>query len=164
MRLPVASDKPGPVHGDHDRQVLKTDIMKRLVIGPLEEGRINGKYRLHPARRQTGCKGHGVLFCDPHVKEPFREILFKCGKSGPVRHGRRNCHDFLVFARDIGKHLGKHLSIAVCAALFRRLAGPDIKGPRTVETGRVLLRRPVAFSFFCDHVYEDGVVHPLRFI
>ena len=164
MGLPVASDQTGPVHGDHHRQVLKTDVMKRLVIGPLEEGRINRKYRLHPAGRQSGCKGHGVFFRDPHIEEPLRKIFSKCGKSGPVRHGCRNGHDFVIFARDIRKHLGKHFGIAVRGALFRRLAGPDVKGSCPVETGRVLLRRPVAFSFFCDHMYEDGMVHPLRFI
>ena len=37
MGLPVTSHESRAVHRDHDRKVLKTDVMERLVIRPLKK-------------------------------------------------------------------------------------------------------------------------------
>ena len=48
MGFAVASHQPGPVNGKDHRQILKTDIMKNLIICPLKKGGIY-RYELEAA-------------------------------------------------------------------------------------------------------------------
>ena len=41
MRRPVGADKAGPVDGKAHGQVLDRDIMHDLIVGALQEGRID---------------------------------------------------------------------------------------------------------------------------
>ena len=60
MRLSVASHKSCPVNGKDHMHVLDTDIMQDLIIGPLEEGGIDGHHwrmprAASPAASVTAC-------------------------------------------------------------------------------------------------------------
>jgi hypothetical protein len=44
--------------------------MDDLVIGALQEGRIDGAKRLHSGRRQSGGKGDRVLLGDTYIEHP----------------------------------------------------------------------------------------------
>ena len=72
MRLPVASDQSRPVDGKGDVQILNTDIVENLIIGPLQKRGVDTKIGLHSAGRQSGRKGYAVLFCDANVKKAVR--------------------------------------------------------------------------------------------
>ena len=72
MGLPVASHKPRPVHGKHYGQVLKADVVKDLVIGPLQKGGINRHNGPQAPRRKPCGKSHRMFLRDPHIEKAIR--------------------------------------------------------------------------------------------
>ena len=78
MSRAVVGHDPRPVQGEHDRQVLEADVVIDLVVGALEERRIDGADGFEAAERQPGGEIHGVLLGDADVEELpgqfFREI------------------------------------------------------------------------------------------
>ena len=73
--------------------------MEDLVVGPLQEGGVDGDHRPHPLHGQAGGEGHGVLFADAHVEEAVRELLAEIHQPGAVGHGRGDGHDALGSCR-----------------------------------------------------------------
>ena len=60
MSRAVVGHDAGPVEGEDDGQVLEADVVIDLVVGPLEEGRIDGADRrrpptARPAANVTAC-------------------------------------------------------------------------------------------------------------
>ena len=92
MGLPVASHKPCPVHCKEHRQVLDTDIVEDLVIGPLKEGGIDRHHRPESGCCHTGCGCDCMGFRDSHIKKAVRVFLSKGSQPRTVRHGGRDRH------------------------------------------------------------------------
>ena len=51
-----------------DREILQRDVMNQLIVTTLQKRRINRDNRLEPFTGNAGCKRHGVLFRDTHIK------------------------------------------------------------------------------------------------
>ena len=64
----IRTDNPRPVNCKGHVQALHTDVMNQLVIGPLQEGRIDGHHGLETIAGSTGCEGQCMLFGDPDIK------------------------------------------------------------------------------------------------
>ena len=56
-------------HGNHDMQILKTDIVQELIISSLKESRVKDHNGNESVRRQTGRHGERVFFGNPDVKK-----------------------------------------------------------------------------------------------
>ena len=69
----VGADQAGPVHGEADRQILDRDVVDDLIVGALEEGRIDGAEGPVALGGEAGGEGHGMLLGDPDVEHPVRE-------------------------------------------------------------------------------------------
>ena len=164
MRLSVTADKSPPVHCQHYRQLLQTDVVDRLVVSSLQEGRIKRHYRLHPPRRKTCCKRQGMLFRNSHVKEPVRVILLKTVQSGSVCHGRRDRRHLTVMPGNITDHLGKYICIAVLGRSIPGGPGLYVKRPGSMKSRRIPLCRLISFSFFCQYMDEHRMVYTLCLI
>ena len=140
MRLPVASHKPGPVNTEHHRQILNAYVVQNLIVGSLQERRVNRHDGFQAAGRQSRRKGHRVLLRDPHVKEPLRVHVAEAFQPHTVRHGRRNRHHLLIPLPQLAHDRGKNVRI-----IRLRLGGTgnarlDIEGLRAVKSGRMPLR------------------------
>lgn len=59
------------------------DVVDDLVVGALQEGRIDGHHRQVAVRGQAGGEGHGVLLADAHVHEPVGEGFGEAGQPAP---------------------------------------------------------------------------------
>ena len=136
MGLPVASHKPGPVHCQHHRQILKADVMDESGHRPLcrkEEYTANTGFippAASPAAKVTACSS-----AIPTSKNRSGNIRRKRGKPGAVRHSRGDGHDLRdLFWPSSHRTLRKHIRVAVFF-LFRRTDFPGryIKGAHTVE-------------------------------
>ncbi len=77
MGCPIGTDNPTTVNGQSNIQPLQTDIMNQLIITSLEEGGVDGNDRLVSFTRQSGGKGEGVLFCNPHIVVFIRKAFGK---------------------------------------------------------------------------------------
>ena len=153
MCFTVTSDKSCPVYRDHNRKILQTDIMKRLVIRSLQKRRIYCKYRFHSPRRKTCRKCHRMFFRDPHIKKTIWEMLCKRSKTCSVRHRSRNRNDTLVFFCNIKQHFRKYFRISIRPFWFFRISGLKMERTCPMKFCRIFLCRKIPFSFFRKYMY-----------
>ena len=81
MGRAIRAHNPRPVNGKGHVQVLHADVMNQLVIGPLQEGRIDGYYGLETVAGGTGGKGQRVLFGNPDIKVSIGMLFRKLHQS-----------------------------------------------------------------------------------
>ena len=113
----VGADQPGPVDGEADRQLLDGDVMHDLVVGALEEGRIDGGEGLEALGGKPGGEGHRVLLGDADIERALGKDFGEAVEPRAGRHGRGDGDDLGVGARLLDQALGEHLGVA------RRRAG-----------------------------------------
>ena len=79
MGLAVIADQPGAVDREAHRQLLDRHVVHDLVVGALQEGRVDRGKRLHPLGRQPGGEGHRVLLGDADIEGALREVARRTG-------------------------------------------------------------------------------------
>ena len=160
----VGADQTGAVHGETDRQFLDRDVVHDLVIGALEEGRIDGAERLHAFGRQPGREGHGMLLRDADVVGAFRKGLLEEVDAGAGRHRGGDADDAVVLGGFLDEALAEHLLVGRRVRLRLGLgAGRDVEfDDAMIFVGRAL-GRAVALALLGDDVDQDrpglGVAH-----
>ena len=85
VRWPIGADKPGPIDRKAHRKRLNRDIVHDLIVGALQERRIDHAERLETFRRESRRERHRVLFGDANVEESVGNALPKI--SSPVPAG-----------------------------------------------------------------------------
>jgi hypothetical protein len=68
MGRAVGADKPGAVDGEAHRQALNGDVVHHLVVGALQEGRIDGGEGLEAFHRKPCSESHRVLLSDADIE------------------------------------------------------------------------------------------------
>ena len=96
MRFSVCRNKTRAVNGEHDVLLQQVHIVQDLIVRALQKGGVNTHHRQHALTGQTCRKGHGVLLCHAHVKEPLRRTVRKELQPGAIFHGRGNGADAAV--------------------------------------------------------------------
>ena len=66
----VFPDKTSAVDAECNREFLNRHIMNHMIVGPLQEARINGHKRTEAVFGHTSGKGHGMAFGNTHVEHP----------------------------------------------------------------------------------------------
>ena len=79
----VGADKTGAIDGKPHRQGLDRDVVHDLVIGALQEGRVDRGERLEAFGGEPGAERHGMLLGDADIEEALSGI--------PLRTGRARC-------------------------------------------------------------------------
>ena len=79
---PVVADQTGAVHREHHVETLEADVVDDLVVGPLEEGRVDRRDRLAPLERQAGSEQHRLLLGDPDVEVAIGELVLEDVQPG----------------------------------------------------------------------------------
>ena len=127
------------------RQPLDRDIVHHLVVGALQEGRIDRRERLEAFRRQPAGEGHRVLLGNADVEGALGELLLEQVEPGARRHRRRDGDDPVVLARLLDQALAEHLGVLRRAAL-----GFGLRAGRHVELDHAVIlvgaRSPPAHS------------------
>ena len=156
MGRPVGTDQACAIDGEPDGKLLDSHIVNDLIVGTLQEGRVNGREGLHAFGRETGGERHRMLLGDADIEGAIRELFRKQVKAGAVRHRRRDADDAVVLARLEDEALGEHLRIGRRLGLRLVLRARD-----HVEFGNAVifvggsLRRGVAVALLGDHMNED---------
>ena len=96
MGLPVIADEPGAVDREAHRQFLDRDVVHDLVVGALQEGRIDRGERLHALGGEAGGEGHRVLLGDADIEAALRESVAEQVEPGARRHRRGDRDDAVV--------------------------------------------------------------------
>ncbi|VFS89807.1 Uncharacterised protein [Kluyvera cryocrescens] len=97
MRLPVGADDTRAVDGKQHRQLLDGDVVDHLIVGTLQEGRVNRHNRFIAANRQTCGKGHRVLFGDRDIEILVGIFFGELHHAGAFTHGWGDRHQFGIF-------------------------------------------------------------------
>ncbi len=82
MRRSIRAHEASSVDGEADGQLLNSDIVHHLIVGALQERRIDGGKRLIAFGRKTCRESHGMLFGDPDVEHTMRRRLCECIEAG----------------------------------------------------------------------------------
>ena len=135
MRTAIGADEASAVNGEAYRQILDRDVVHDLVIGALQEGRINRAEGTHPLCRKSSRKGDGMLFSDADIERAFgmrgREFV-NAGAAGHCGGYRANLG---IGFGQLGQRFTEHVLI----------------GGRTATGALVLLTR--------DHVeFDDAMI------
>ncbi len=99
VRRAVGADETGAVDGKAHRQPLDGDVVHDLIVGALQERRIDGGERLQALGRQTGGERDGVLLGDADIEGALGELLAEEIEAGAVGHGRGDGDDLVVLLR-----------------------------------------------------------------
>ena len=83
MGRAVGADEAGAVEREAHRQALDRDVVHDLIVGALQEGRVDRGERLVAFGRKAGREGHGVLLGDADVEGALGKCL--------ARRCRRRC-------------------------------------------------------------------------
>ena len=156
VRRTVRADQACPVQAERHRNALHAHVMDDLIVGPLQEGRVDRRHRPHPRDGQSRREGHAVGLGDAHVEKlrrmPFLEIHQAC----PVRHRRRDGDDPVVFRRQTRKSLGKDLAVVGRRRFSRgrHRAGRRVERGDAVVHAGVGLRVRQTLALLGDHVQE----------
>ena len=167
MGRPVGADEPRTVHGETHRQALDCDVMHDLVVGALQECRVNGGEGLEAFGRQPRGESHPVLFGDTDVEATIGEFFGEKIKPGSRRHRGGDSDDLIVLPRFLDEGFCIDLGVGGCGGF--RLC---LRARRHVELDDavILVGRffggLVALALFRDDMDEErsvlGVAHVLE--
>ena len=128
VRRAVGTYQTGAVDGEAHRQVLDRHVMHDLVIGALQEGRIDGGERFVALCRHAGGERHGMLFGNADIEGAIGEGLGEAVDAGARRHRGGDRDDLVVDLRFLDQLRGKDVLVARRAGLGLDLrAGDDVE-------------------------------------
>ncbi len=140
-------------------RLLDRDVVHDLIVGALQERRVDRDKRLVALRRQPGREGHAVLLGNADVEGAIGKCFGKDVDAGARRHRRGDGDDAVVFLRffdqSFAEHLGIRRRVGSCLLL---LAGRDVEFDDAVIFVLRRLRRRVAFALLRAHMHEDRPV------
>src|SRR6185437_14585154 len=121
--------------------------MDELVVGALQERRIDRDNRLQALHGEARREGNRVLFGDRDVEIAIGEALREFDESRALAHCRRDADDALVAGGHIAQPLSEDLREGRAAGLFLedRAAG-GVERTWAVPLDRVGLGRRVALA------------------
>src|SRR5207302_821535 len=103
-------------------------VVHDLVVGALQEGRVDRGEWLEALGGQTSGKGYAVLLGNADVKGALGERLGENIDPGAGRHRRGHGDDLVVFLGLLGQALAKYLGVGGRIGLgLVLLAGRDIE-------------------------------------
>ena len=85
--------------------------MNHLVVGPLQEGAVDGRYRLEALQCQAGRKGHCMLFTDSHVKKALRIQSSELAQTSALGHRCCDGYYLVVFLSQLHHSLPKDFRV-----------------------------------------------------
>ena len=111
MGRAVGADQPGAVDREAHRQVLDRDVVDDLIVGALQEGRIDRAERPHALRGEAGGEGHRMLLGDADVEGAIGEGLGELVEPGARRHRRGDRDDRRVALGLLDQRLGEDVLV-----------------------------------------------------
>jgi hypothetical protein len=96
MSRPVGAHQASAVESEPHRQALDCHVVHHLVVGTLQERRINRCKGFHAFAGEASSEGHGMLLGNTDIESSRGKLLGEPIKTGAVRHRRRDGDDLVV--------------------------------------------------------------------
>ncbi|GJD98052.1 hypothetical protein OCOJLMKI_5291 [Methylobacterium iners] len=160
----VRAHQTRPVQAEAHGQVLQRDIVHDLVIGPLQEGRVDRHERLVALGGEPARKRDGVLLGDADVEGAGRVGTPEQVDAGAAGHGGCDRHHLGIGIRRLDQALAEHPRVGRGVGLGLGLdAGDHVELDHAVVAVGAGFRRCVALALLGDDVQQDralvGVPH-----
>ena len=135
--------------------------MHDLVVGALQEGRIDGAERSIAFRRQPRREGHRVLLGDADIEDPVGKDRLHPVEPGPLGHGGGDADDFLVAPRRVHQRVAEDAGVGGRVGLGLGLrAGDDVKRRHAVILVVGRLGGRIALALLGHHMDQHrSVLH-----
>ena len=157
MGRSVFPDNARAVHGKNNRKILQTDIVQNLIVGSLQESRINRHDGRQSFGGQARGKGHGQLFGDADIVKPAGMGLAEFFQPRALAHGRRDGDNPGIGRGQFGHCPAENFRVGRRGVDRRKgLAGFHVKGRDAVVGGRIFFREFVAPALLRDDVDQHG--------
>ena len=111
MGLAVGADEAGAVDRKAHRQLLDRDVVHDLVVGALQEGRVDRRERLHALGGEAGGEGHRMLLGDADIEAALGELVAEQVEPGARRHRRGDRDDALVLLGLLDQRFGEDAGV-----------------------------------------------------
>ncbi len=155
----VGTHEPRAVHRETHRKRLDCHVVHHLVVGALQEGRIDHGERTEALRGQTRRKGHSVLFGDAHIETAFGKARGEEVETRAGGHGCRECNDLFVALGLRHQCLGENLGVGRRAGhTFLLFPRHDVELRNAVIFVRGGFGRCVALALLRHHMDQDGAI------
>ncbi len=147
MGRAIGTHQTGPVDGEQHRQLLQRHIVDHLIVGTLQEARIDGDHRLLVGDGETSGESDRMLLGNSHIEVAIRILLAEFHQPGAFAHGRGDADQLLVFSRHVAQPLaedGREGGLGTTRLGQGALVRIEL-GHRVITDG-VFLRRLVALA------------------
>ncbi|MNN39248.1 hypothetical protein D3C81_1532780 [compost metagenome] len=159
MRFAIGTNKSGTVYSEHDIGIMTANIMNDLIIGPLHEGRVYCKYRLHPLHCERCAHRCCMLLGNADINHAVRKFISKFNKARSSRHRRCYCYNSFVLLRELNQCLTENFCIHRIANGLQHLTRLDFVRRDTMPFMGILLSRSVSLAFGCQHMNKHRTVY-----
>ena len=137
VRRPVRAHKPGAIDGEYNGKILNDHVVNELVIGALQERRIDRHNRLEAFARESCGKRDGVLLGDSDIEIAIGKELRKAHQPRAFAHGRRNSDQTRVARSHVAEPIAKYLRVRRLAAALGRIADGGVEFSDAVIQNRI---------------------------
>ena len=159
MGRAIGADQPRAVHGEAHGQALDGDVVHHLIVGALQEGRVDRGERFQALGRKPRREGYSVLLGDADVEAAVGKFLGEQVEPGARRHRGGDGDDLVVLPRLLDQRVGVDPGIGRRTRLRLRLrAGRDVELDDAVVLVGRFFGRVVALALFRDHVDQERSV------
>ena len=164
MGLSIASHKSCPVYGKYHMQILNAHIMKYLVKGSLQKWWVYGKNRLQACLCKSCRKGHSMLLCNSHIKEPVWIYISKSSESCSICHGSSYGNYLVISLSHLFYDGSKYICVICLYSLWNRHSCLYIKRLCSMESGWMSLCRQIAITLFSNYMNQNRSIHTPGFL
>ena len=88
----VGTDQAAAVNGQHHRQVLQGDVVDQLIVGALQEGRIDRNDGFQAFTGEACAKGQRMLLGNADIEVAVRVFGGEAHQARAFAHGRSDAH------------------------------------------------------------------------
>ena len=134
MRGTIRTDEACAIDGKANGQPLDGNVMHHLVVGALEESRVNRSKRLIPLRCKACCKCHSVLFGYADIETAVWKFFGKNIDAGSIWHCRCNTDNLVIGFGKLAQRIAKNLGVRGCVGHRFFLRASD-----NVKTGHPMI-------------------------
>ena len=130
----VGPDEAGAIEREASRRVLQAHVVHHLVVGALQEGRVDRRHRLHPLGREAPRRRsrRAARRCRRRRSAPGTPSG-TASSPVPVGHGRRDADDAIVVLRQLDQRVGEHV---LCTWADPGLLGREVARHQDLEGAR----------------------------
>ena len=159
MRNTVSADKPRAVYRKHRACALQRNIVKHLIVGSLQKGRVDSKNGMKPGNAESARKCHCVLLLDTDIEKSLRIPSVKLGQTRAVAHSGGYGYELVIPRGDRAHLRAEHRR--ECRRSGRLNSDRRVKGADRMIPLRRCLGKREALTLFGDHMHNTYAVTQL---